>query len=132
MNSTLSGLIKTQPMAVIENALEALSQRQQVETINNPAGFLVKAIKQQWKPTHSAQNNRQPFEFNRSVFTDEFLAWYERAIAAGVVQDVPLNWLPLYQNYEPMVRVNQPSPLGAPYTAMRWREAVVQFGDLMS
>jgi len=51
-----------------------------------------------------------------------FEQWYKEAIALGIVEDVPINWLPRMMG-QYMVRLPQPDPLtGAPYTLIKWRE----------
>jgi len=51
-----------------------------------------------------------------------FEDWYKEAIALGIVEDVPINWLPKMMG-QYMVRLPQPDPLtGAPYTLVKWRE----------
>jgi hypothetical protein len=117
----------SQPLEVVENALAAMLERRRDQIIKNPAGFLVKAIKNQWKPREKKPTQAAATE--RSKLPDGFLEWYQWAIAHGIVEDVPVSWLPLYQNHEPMVRVSQPSIGGAPYTLMRFSEAKAQFGD---
>jgi hypothetical protein len=51
-----------------------------------------------------------------------FEDWYKGAIDRGIVEDVPINWLPKMMG-QYMVRLPQPDPLtGAPYTLVKWRE----------
>lgn len=69
-------------------SLEALREHKRNGEIKNPAGFLVKAIKQKWQSKKAAteSSSSQP-----SRITDEFLQWYKRALAAGLVEDLPVN-----------------------------------------
>ena len=79
-------------------------------TINNPrAVFLY-------------QLPKQPMEKAKQRFSPEFLDWYRQAVAEGVVEDIPPEWLPLDHYHEPKVRLSRPDPVtGAPYTLVEWR-----------
>ena len=122
LNSTIKKLVAANSIEDLNNALEILQKSQQNgKKITNPAGFLASALKDKW------QSPKSPESF--SPFTEEFLIWYKKAISAGAVQNVPIQWLSLYQNWEPMVRVNRPTDLGVPYTLMRWTEARDELGD---
>jgi hypothetical protein len=46
----------------------------------------------------------------------------EHYLSAGIVEDLPAEWLPMYQNREPMVIVLPPNG-HQPYTLIRWHEA---------
>jgi hypothetical protein len=80
------------------------------ETINNPrAVFLY-------------QLPKQPMEKAKQRLAPEFLDWYRQAVADGVVEDVPPEWLPTNYQNEPMVRLSRPDPFSsAPYTLVEWR-----------
>jgi hypothetical protein len=122
LNSTIKKLVAANSIEDLNNALEILQKSQQNgKKIANPAGFLASALKEKWQSPKSVESS--------SPFTEEFLIWYKKAISAGAVQNVPIQWLSLYQNWEPMVRVNRPTDLGAPYTLMRWTEARDELGD---
>jgi hypothetical protein len=122
LNSTIKKLIAANSIEDLNNALEILQKSQQNgKKITNPAGFLASALKEKWQAPKSVES--------LSPFTEEFLIWYKKAISAGAVQNLPIQWLSLYQNWEPMVRVNRPTDLGAPYTLMRWTEARDELGD---
>ena len=130
VNRTIERLIKSNTSEVVLNALEALREHKRQGQVNNPAGFLVKAIKQKWKPT-TATNTPQtspnpsssPYPSNPTAgITEEFSQWYDQAIASGLVENVPAHHLPLYQHREPMVRVLTPDDK-FPYVLLRWRKA---------
>ena len=44
------------------------------------------------------------------------------AIASGIVEDVPINYLTKDYYGQPLVRVPKPGLFGAPYTLVHWRE----------
>ncbi len=130
VNRTIERLIKSNTSEVVLNALEALREHKRQGQVKNPAGFLVKAIKQKWKPT-TATNTPQttpsrsssPYPSNPTAgITEEFSQWYDQAIASGLVENVPAHHLPLYQHREPMVRVLTPNDK-FPYALLRWTQA---------
>ncbi len=130
VNRTIEGLIKSNTSEVVLNALEALREHKRQGQVKNPAGFLVKAIKEKWKPT-TATNTPQtspkpsssPYLPNpTAAITEEFSQWYEKAIASGLVENIPTHDLPLYQHREPMVRVLTPNGR-FPYDLLRWTQA---------
>ncbi|MGK7944633.1 MAG: hypothetical protein AB4058_09195, partial [Microcystaceae cyanobacterium] len=130
VNRTIERLIKSNTSEVVLNALEALREHKRQGQVKNPSGFLVKAIKEKWKPT-TATNTPQtspkpsssPYLPNpTAAITEEFSQWYERAISIGLVEDVPIQHLPLYQHREPMVRVLTPNGR-FPYDLLRWTQA---------
>ena len=130
VNRTIERLIKSNTSEVVLNALEALREHKRQGQVKNPAGFLVKAIKQKWKPTTatnapqtSSKPSSSPYPSNPTAgITDEFSQWYESAIARGLVENVPAHHLPLYQHREPMVRVLTPNDK-FPYALLRWTQA---------
>lgn len=124
VNPTVRKQIFAHPVEVVSDALEALRERKREGLISNPAGFLVKAIQERWRPSGTNHHAGSP----PAAITEEFLTWYARAIAAGVVEDLPVEWLSTYMNREPMVRVKR-SLGSAPYTLMRWTEARETLGD---
>jgi hypothetical protein len=81
------------------------------ETINNPRSVFL------------YQLPKKPIEKKKHRFSTEFLAWYEQAIAQGIVEDVPPEYLPLDYLNEPKVRLPKPDPyVHAPYTLVDWRK----------
>ncbi|ACB54628.1 hypothetical protein cce_5282 (plasmid) [Crocosphaera subtropica ATCC 51142] len=130
VNRTIERLIKSNTSEVVLNALEALREHKRQGQVKNPAGFLVKAIKQKWKPTTatntpqtSSKPSSSPYLSNPTAgITDEFLQWYEKQIARGLVENVPVHHLPLYQHREPMVKVLTPDGK-FPFDLMRWTRA---------
>ena len=128
VNRTIQRLIKSNSSEVVLNALEALREHKRQGQVKNPAGFLVKAIKQKWKPTTATNTpetspSPSPYPSNPMVgITEEFSQWYSTAIASGLVENVSVDHLPLYQHREPMVRVLTPHDT-FPYVLLRWRKA---------
>ena len=138
VNSTIEKLIRSNSQFVVLNALEVLKQHQSKGQVKNPAGLLVKAIKQKWKPTKpttsavptdAPEKSEAPSESScpylsnpMQAITQEFSKWYERAIYIGLVENIPVNHLPLYQHREPMVRVLTPDGI-FPYDLIPWTKA---------
>lgn len=130
VNRTIQRLIKSNTSEVVLNALEALREHKRQGQIQNPAGFLVKAIKQKWKPTTATNTplstpsrSLSPYPSNPMAgITEEFSQWYDQAIARGLVENVLAHHLPLYQHREPMVRVLTPNDK-FPYVLLRWTQA---------
>jgi hypothetical protein len=54
-------------------------------------------IKQRWRPADAPGQTVTA----SSPKGEEFLDWYNRALSAGAVEDVPVEWLPVYMNREP-------------------------------
>ena len=53
----------------------------------------------------------------------EFLAWYESAIAEGIVEDIPVNYLSRDSQNQPLVRLKQTEPkTRAPYRTEPWKQ----------
>jgi hypothetical protein len=128
VNSTVRKLVVSNSVEVVVDALETLRQHKRNGRVNNPAGFLVKAIQERWRPADVS--TQTVATSSPSPHQQEFLDWYGRAISAGVVEDLPVRYLSVC-NQEPMVRVKR--PLGnAPYTAMRWTEARDEFGNFLT
>jgi hypothetical protein len=128
VNSTVRKLVVSNSVEVVVDALETLRQHKRNGRVNNPAGFLVKAIQERWRPADVP--TQTVATSSPSPHQQEFLDWYGRAISAGVVEDLPVRYLSVC-NREPMVRVKR--PLGnAPYTAMRWTEARDEFGNFLT
>lgn len=133
VNRTIEKLLKSNSPEVVLDALEVLREHQTKGEVKNPAGFLVKAIQQEWKPTKATKSTQTslspsnvsscPYLSNpMAAITEEFCKWYERAIYIGLVENVPANHLPLYQHREPMVRVLTPNGR-FPYDLLRWTQA---------
>ena len=80
------------------------------ETVNDPRAIFLYQI------------SKKPVEKKKQRFSKEFLEWYQQAIAEGVVEDVPPEWLPTDHCNEPKVRLPKPDPVtGAPYVLVEWR-----------
>jgi len=106
-------------MEQVNNLRQLLKEN---KTLNNPVGFLIKALKNNWQPKHKPSTATKP------SWHDEFEEFYNQAIKAGYCEDLPINWLTTNHRREPMVRVNRPDPwVGAPYTLLYWREAREEF-----
>jgi hypothetical protein len=66
---------------------------------------------------------KQPVDQAPPGLSTEFLSWYERARASGIVEDVEPQHLSRDYHNEPLVRLKQPDRLtGAPYTRVDWRQ----------
>ena len=116
--------------------------------LDNPIGFLFKAIRENWQPnlkrkSSQSQNNKnfgsqsvssgaedKNKKVNKPHWYDEFEQWYYKAIACGYCEDLPIRHLSRNHRNEPMVRVNKPdSVFNYPQTTMYWREAKQDFED---
>ncbi len=130
VNRTIERLIKSNSSEVVLNALESLREHKRQGQVKNPAGFLVNAIKHKWKPTTATNTPQASSKPSSSSYpsnptagiTEEFLQWYEKQIASGLVENVPVYHLPLYQHREPMVKVLTPDSK-FPFDLMRWTRA---------
>ena len=114
--------------------------------LDNPIGFLFKAIKENWQPnlkrkSSQSQNNKNSGsqsvssgaedknkKVNKPHWYDEFEQWYYKAIACGYCEDLPIRHLSRNHRNEPIVRVNKiDSVFNYPQTSMYWREAKQDF-----
>jgi hypothetical protein len=84
------------------------------EKIDRPAGWLTDCLRQRWWQT--AQEPEKTRE------QEEFEAWYAEAIASGIVEDIPLNYLSKDSYDQLLVRQRKPGLFGMPYTPVPWRE----------
>lgn len=119
---TLAELVNKATMEQLNNVRQLLKEN---KALNNPVGFLIKALKNNWQPKPKPSSPSKP------SWREEFEAFYHQAIKAGYCEDLPINWLSTNHRHEPMVRVTRPdSWTSAPYTLLYWREAMLEFwGD---
>ncbi|MDY6936912.1 MAG: hypothetical protein SWY16_04525 [Cyanobacteriota bacterium] len=120
-SATLYQLALGYSLEVVEKALTLLeSQRRSVK---NPAGWLSKCLRGKWWQ-RAATKPAAPVK----PWEAEFTPWYAWAIAEGIVEDWPVNYLSTDGRGEPIVRLKQPDRFtGAPYTSQPWRSAREQF-----
>lgn len=74
-NSTIDSLLETYPQPTIDNALAALTEAIAKGNLANPSGFLVRAIKNGWKPNP---------QHHKAVELAEFNEWFPKAKQAGI------------------------------------------------
>lgn len=74
-NSTIDSLLETYPQSTIDNALASLTEAIAKGNLANPSGFLVRAIKNGWKPNPQHQKAIELAEFNE---------WFPKAKRAGI------------------------------------------------
>jgi hypothetical protein len=74
-NSTIDGLLETYPQSTIDHALAALKEAVAKGNVTNPSGFVVRAIKNGWKPNPNHQKDVELAEFNE---------WFPKAKEAGI------------------------------------------------
>ncbi|PSB00413.1 hypothetical protein [Merismopedia glauca] len=75
LNSTIENLLEIYPESTIDNALASLKEAIAKGNLANPSGFLVRAIKNGWKPNPQHQKAVELAEFNE---------WFPKAKRAGV------------------------------------------------
>ena len=86
-------------------------------TIQNPRGVFLYQLPKQ------SVTNRQKSEDRRRKKEAEFLAWYEAAIAEGIVEDVPPQYLSRDGQNQPLVRLKQTDLRArAPYRTEPWQQ----------
>lgn len=119
LNRQLEALVRDFTLVEIKQAIAYYLQTKRTkeskgEKIDRPAGWLTDCLRQRWWQTaQSPEKTREQ---------EEFEAWYAEAIASGIVEDVPLNYLSKDSYDQPLVRQRKPGLSGAPYTLVHWRE----------
>lgn len=104
---------------VVRDAIAVVKETRAKETVRNPAGLLVEAIKNKWKPA-------QPI---RVSYPPGFLEWYDRACAAGWVLASEAQTLPVVMG---VLNVRVPNPDRCPgYELKPWSVVKTQF-DILS
>ena len=119
LNAQLEALVRNFTLEEVKQAIAYYLQTKRTkeskgQKIDRPAGWLTDCLRQRWW-----QTAREP---EKSREQEEFEQWYAQAIASGIVEDVPLNYLPQDSYGQPLVRVGQPGLFGTPYTLVSWRE----------
>lgn len=117
LNVQLAALVRKFTLENVKNAIAHYQQTKrqkaaQGKTIDRPAGWLTDCLRQNWWQQPTKQTTEDT----------EFSNWYTQAIAAGIVEDVPISWLVKNRNNEYLVRLPIPGPGGAPYSLISWRE----------
>lgn len=118
LNVQLSALVQNFTLENVKNAIAYYQQTQQNKqaqgkTIKRPAGWLTDCLRQNWYTTKPLAQTETETEFSK---------WYKNAIAAGIVEDLPISWLTTDRNRDFLVRQCKPGLYGAPYTLISWRE----------
>ncbi|AFZ22090.1 hypothetical protein [Allocoleopsis franciscana] len=119
LNAQLEALVRDFSLEEINKAIAYYHQTKHTkeskgQKIDRPAGWLTDCLRQRWWETaQSPEKTREQ---------DEFEQWYAEAIASGIVEDVPINYLTKDYYGQPLVRVPKPGLFGAPYTLVHWRE----------
>ncbi|KAI9129728.1 hypothetical protein ON05_033275 (plasmid) [Acaryochloris sp. CCMEE 5410] len=88
--------------------------------MRSPGGWLKRAIEGGW-----SQNERRQRQ-EKDPYPEGFKEWYEQAVKANFVLDIPIEHLNLDERNEPKVKINQPGIFGAPYRDLSWREAKIE------
>jgi hypothetical protein len=119
LNRQLEALVRDFTLVEVKQAIAYYLQTKRTkeskgEKIDRPAGWLTDCLRQRWWQTVQMPEKTKEQE--------EFEAWYAEAIASGIVEDVPLNYLSTDSYDQPLVRVRKPGLFGAPYTPVLWRE----------
>lgn len=119
LNAQLEALVRDFSLEEIRKALTYYCETKRTkeskgQKIERPAGWFTDCLRQRWWETaQSPEKTREQ---------DEFEQWYRLAIASGIVEDVPINYLSKDSYGQPLVRVPKPGLFGAPYTVVAWRE----------
>lgn len=109
-------------MRVLKNALAVVKEQMNANReVRNPTGLFVQAMTNEWKPSTIKQDSEMRYGI-------EFHNWYQKAVEAGVVEDLPIKYLSVMGN-TPMVRIPKPEGSYPPYETMKWTEARNLFGD---
>ena len=111
LHPKLEQLVIYSTLDVVRDALNVVKEAKTKGNLKNPTGLFVDALKNEWKPSGSGNDD----------FSLEFLRWYPRAIKAGLVEDLPLNFLGKDRCNQPLVRWTKPGNFGAPYTLICWQ-----------
>jgi hypothetical protein len=119
LNRQLEALVRDFTLVEIKQAIAYYLQTKRTkeskgEKIDRPAGWFTDCLRQRWWQTVQMPEKTKEQE--------EFEAWYAEAIASGIVEDIPLNYLSKDSYDQPLVRVRKPGLSGAPYTLVHWRE----------
>lgn len=125
INSTLKKVIRENPEEVVLESIEALKYALQNNDVENPSGFLVKAIKYRWKePNCNLKNEQSSTEKkNDHVFPEGFEEWFLEAVDSGfIVNESPFE-LPKNIKGDLLVKVYRHTTSGLPYSQMSWIEA---------
>ncbi|MEM9808712.1 MAG: DUF6262 family protein [Cyanobacteria bacterium P01_D01_bin.56] len=117
LTSTLRKTIEAASEQTVLCALEALKEASQSKNIKRPGGWLKSAIEGKWVQNESIRDTKE------TQYSEDFMNWYQKAVAAKFVLDIPAKHLSLDSHGEPKVKVNRPDVFGAPYTDMPWQEA---------
>lgn len=77
MNSTLERLISETPEGIVVTAIGSLREAITTGNVQNPGGFLNRAIRDTWRPNETYQKQSDAEEFNR---------WWKWAYRKGIVK----------------------------------------------
>lgn len=97
LNSTLENLISITPTSIVKTALQSLKQALETNNVQNPGGFLHKAITDQWIPNSVIhQNDNELAEFNRWwqwAYSEGLVLASQQTEAGLMVLDAKENWI---------------------------------------
>lgn len=118
LNAQLEVLVRKFTLENVKNAIAYYQQTKRTKeatgkTINRPAGWLTDCLRQRWG---------EPISPEKTQVEEEFSKWYEKAIASGLVENLPISWLSKDCSGQFLVRQCKPGLFGAPYTIIAWRE----------
>lgn len=119
LNRQLEALVRDFTLVEVKQAIAYYLQTKRTkeskgQKIDRPAGWLTDCLRQRWWQTVQ--------EPEKTREQEEFEAWYAKAIASGIVEDVPVNYLSKDHYGQPLVRVPKPGLFGVPYTLVPWRD----------
>ncbi|MGQ4650697.1 hypothetical protein [Lyngbya aestuarii] len=116
LHPKLEQFILQSTLDVVKDAIAVVNEAKARGSLKNPAGLLIEAIKNQWKPSAVVEQDLS------DNYLPVFLKWYEEAIASGLVEDMPVSYLSKDHHGDFLVRLRKPGAFGAPYTLVPWRE----------
>lgn len=126
INSTLRKLIHENPLEIVLESIDVLKYALNNNSVTNPSGFLVKAIKYRWKEPKKTSQGIQNLHQNQEdelVFPLYFEEWFIKAVDSGfILNESPVD-LPKNTKGEFLVKVNRPTASGLPYSQMSWIKA---------
>ncbi|MBD1863036.1 MULTISPECIES: hypothetical protein [Trichocoleus] len=75
LNPQIAAVVLEATLTTVQDAIALVKERKRSGEVKNPAGLLVDAIRERWKPAQSAKS-----------VTTEFNIWYHKAYAAGLIE----------------------------------------------
>ncbi len=118
VNAQLEALVRDFTLEEVKNATAYYRQTKRTkeakgQKIDRPAGWLTNCLRESWWKTAEPEKTREQ---------EEFETWYAQALASGLVENVPIDWLSKDRYGQPLVRQGTLGLFGAPYKSVPWRD----------